>query len=640
MSNTPIKQAPPKPLREIVRGFLDGLRPTERITVAEWADKYRFLSGEASAEPGRWRTSRTPYLEEIMQKLSSIDPAKTIVFMKAAQIGGTEIGCNWVGYVIDVDPAPMLMVMPTGEAIQQNSKIRITPMIEDSPRLSVKVAKPSSRNGDNNILLKKFAGGLLKMTTASSGTGLRSIPIRYLFLDEVDGYPLDVDGEGSPIDLARARTRTFASRKIYIISTPTVEGKSVIAKEFESTDQRYYHVPCPHCDHKQTLKFENLRWTDKQPQTAMYFCEGCGTGIEERHKTWMLEHGEWVQTKPENANIEKVGYHINSMYSPYGWYSWANLASDYELALEDSSGSKMKTFYNTVLGLTWKEKGEVPEHDLLYERAENYQIGIVPDGVAFLTAGVDVQKDRIEMEVVGWCKGKQSYSICYDVILGNTAEKETWAKLRPYINRMFQRVDGLQLPISITAIDTGYNTTEVYDFCSTFDYSKVIPIKGQDNQNVVLSHPKAVEVNHKGKKIGGVKVWHVGSSLLKSELYSWLSLSPNYEGDKPVYPAGYCHFPKYPIEYFKGLTGEQRVATMRKGYTVYQWQKIYRQNEPLDCRVYARAAAAQFGMDRMHDGEWDNLILYSQGVTQHAPPKKREGAMKIGGINFNNRRAY
>lgn len=611
-----------------IRGFLDGLRPVPRLSVSEWSDKYRYLSTSASAEAGLWRTSRTPYLKEILDNLSEFSQVQEIVGMKGAQLGWTEAGNNWLGYIIDICPAPVLMVMPTDDTVKRNSKMRIDPMLESSPTLRQKIKPARSRDSGNTTYMKEFAGGVLVMTGANSAVGLRSMPIRFLFLDEIDGYPLDLDGEGSPISLAEARTRTFSRKKIFKISTPTIEGQSAIAAEFESTDQRYYHVPCPHCGHRQNLIFDNLKWEAGKPETVQYHCCECGAGIEERHKPYMLQNGEWVQHKPQNSNPKRVGYHINSLYSPYGWYSWADAASDYEKAIADKSGLLMKTFTNTVLGQTHKEKSDAPEWEKLYERREKYLIGVVPAQVAFLTAGVDVQKDRIEMEVVGWCKGKRTYSVCYEVLLGETNEKTVWDKLKVAITRSFLRADGMEMQISMTAVDTGYNTTEVYKFCRQFDYSKVIPIKGQEHQNVVVSNPKAVEVNRKGKKINGVKIWHVGTSICKSELYSWLRLN-KYEETKPdgehLTPEGYCHFPEYGSEYFKGLTAEQlQLKTDSKGYAKYYWVKVYERNEPLDCRVYARAAAAVFGLDRFTDRDFDRLALNPSPRPPAAQVQKQE----------------
>lgn len=603
----------------LVKGFWDGLKPIPRVTVSQWADSYRYLSPSASAEPGLFRTSRTPYLREIMDKLSSNDVTQEIVVMKGAQLGFTEAGNNWIGYIVDIAPAPTLMVMPTDDTVKRNSKIRIDPMIEATPRLREKIAPARSRDSGNTTRQKDFPGGVLVMTGANSAVGLRSMPVRFLFLDEVDGYVLDLDGEGSPIDLARARTRTFARKKIFIVSTPTIEGQSAVEREFTLTDQRKFHVPCPHCGSMQPLLWDQLRWEKGKPETTRYHCKECDEPIEERYKTVMLANGCWVADAPQNASSHKAGYHINSLYSPYGWYSWEQAVRDFEDSENDEN--KLRTFANTVLGETWKQKGDAPEWQQIYNRRETYGLNTIPADVAFLTAGVDVQKDRIELEVVGWCKGKRTYSIDYRVLLGETEKDEVWQKLADVVGETWTRSDGVQVPLRLTAIDTGYNTQYVYNFCRRFDASLVIPVKGSDTQAMMISAPRTVDVNWQGKKSGTIKLWSVGVSLAKTELYAWLRLEKNEDGTAPN---GFCHFPQYQPEFFKGLTAEQLTFRIIRGFRKYQWEKKYERNEPLDCRVYARAAAAVVGMDRFEEHHWQQIAdSYVQAEYKEQAPKKR-----------------
>lgn len=601
----------------IISGFLDGLKPEPRLTVSEWADRYRMLSSTASAEPGQWRTSRTPYLREIMDKLSSSDPCREVVFMKGAQVGATEMGFNWVGYVIDVSPAPMLLVQPTLDMLKRASKTRFDPMVEATPKLTEKIAPSRSRDSGNTTFQKDFPGGTVVLTGANSAVGLRSMPVRFLFLDEVDGYPLDLEGEGDPISLAEARTRTFARKKIFKVSSPTVEGRSVIEREFLLTDQRYFHVPCPHCEHEQHLVFDNLKWDKGKPETAMYFCEECGCGIEERYKTTMLSSGRWVSSKPENESIYKVGYHLNSLYSPNGWYSWSDAARDWEDAQSDDN--RLKTFTNTVLGLTWKEKGEAPEWQNLYNRREAYHLNKPSSDVAFLTAGVDIQRDRIEVEIVGWCKGKRSYSVDYRVLVGDTSAKAVWDELAKIVGEHWERADGRMMPLKLMAVDTGFRTTEVYDFCQRFDTTRVIPVRGQDKQQLVVAAPKQIHTTQAGKKVGRVRVWNVGVSVCKSELYGWLKLERSEDGTPPP---GYCHFPEYDQHFFRMLTAEQIQYRLVRNFPVPEWVKKYDRNEALDCRVYARAAASVIGIDRFRDEHWEELSRgYVTRPDRSAPAK-------------------
>lgn len=592
-----------------IQGFLDGLKPEERLSVWAWADKYRYLSPVASAEPGQWRTDRVPYMREIMEKLSIHDPTQEIIMMKGAQIAFTETAFNFVGYVIDIAPGPMLVVQPTEETVKRASKQRFDPMVEATPRLYEKVAGKRSRDSSNTTFQKDFPGGTLVLTGANSAAGLRSMPMRYLFLDEIDAYPEDLEGEGSPIDLAEARTRTFRRKKILKGSTPTVESHSAIEKEFLKTDQRYYHVPCPDCGHYQKLIWGakedyGLKWEPGKPETARYVCCNCGVFIEERHKPRMLAAGEWRADCPENISPHRAGYHLSSLYSPFGWYSWAEAAADWEDAQGDIN--KLKTFVNTVLGEVWVDKGEAPPWENLYNRREQYALNKPAADVCLITAGVDVQKDRLEVEIVGWCKQKRSYSIDYRVLPGDTATPAPWDELAKIVDEQWERADGLMLPLRLMAVDTGYHTSEAYAFCRRFDQTRVVPVKGNEKQGVPI-YARSVEVRRDGARLGTINLWNVDAGYYKSELYGWLRQEIDHENGGAV-PFGYCHFPEYPPEYFRGLTAEQLETKIVRGYKKKQWVKKYERNEPLDCRVYARAAAGIEGIDRWTDEDFDALV--------------------------------
>ena len=332
-------------------GFLEGLRPEQPLTVSEWADRYRKLSSKASAEPGPWRTDRTPYLREPMDCLSSENPVQRVVMMFAAQTGKTEAGSNWLGYVIDHAPGPMLCVQPTIEMAKRLSKQRLESMITETPVLAAKIAPARSRDSGNTMFSKEFSGGIMLMAGANSATGLRSAPCRYLFCDEVDAFPADVDGEGDPVSLAERRTTTFARRKILLTSTPTVKDFSRIESEYLRSDQRRFYVPCPACGAMEWLKWGQLKWVDGKPETARYKCEHCGEQFEEMHKPAMLRGGEWRATAPTNGRT--AGFHLSGLYSPLGWCSWEQLVDDFLRAKGDAPA--LKTFVNTRLAETWEE---------------------------------------------------------------------------------------------------------------------------------------------------------------------------------------------------------------------------------------------------------------------------------------------
>jgi phage terminase large subunit GpA-like protein len=586
--------------------FGAGLKPDPLLTVSEWADRYRTLSQRASAEPGPWRTDRTPYLREIMDCLSPSSPVERVVFMKGAQIGATESGNNWIGYIIHQAPGPMMAVQPTVEMAKRNSKQRIDPLIEESHALRELVKDPRSRDSGNTILAKEFPGGVLVMTGANSAVGLRSMAARYLFLDEVDAYPGDVEGEGDPVNLALARTRTFARRKVFMCSTPKVTGRSRIEAAYAESDQRQFWVPCPNCREFQVLKFAQLRWPKGKPEMVVYVCEYCNQEIQNHQKHWMLPRGEWRPAAPGQGKV--AGFHLSGLYSPVGWFSWADAAKMFTEAQKNPS--LLQVFVNTVQGETWTQLGEAPEWQKLYDRREDYQTGLVPRGGLFLTAGADVQKDRIEVEIVAWGRGKESWSVDYRVLEGDTAGPQVWDKLTALLNETFTTTSGLELAIMQLAVDSGYAATEVYQWARKQGH-RVTVIKGDSRAPALLGNPAPIEIGPMGARLKkGVRVWPVNSGMAKEELYRWLRLERPTDEDLEKgqsYPPGYCHFPRYGEEYFKQITAEQLVTKVVKGYRRHEWQKMRERNEGLDCRVYARAAASRLGIDRLQEKHWHNL---------------------------------
>ncbi len=597
---------------EIERAWREGLTPDPLLTVSEWSDRHRMLSSKASAEPGRWRTSRTPYLKAIMDCLSPTSPVERVVFMKAAQLGATEMGSNWIGYVIHHAPGPMMAVWPTVEMAKRHSTQRIDPLIEESAALAELIAPARSRDSGNTILGKEFRGGVLVMTGANSAVGLRSMPVRYLFLDEVDGYPLDVEGEGDAISLAEARTRTFTRRKIFIVSTPTISGASAIEREYEASDQRRYFVPCPHCSHRQWLRFEQLRWDKGAPETAAYICEACDTAISEHHKTWMLERGEWRAMAPENG-VKTAGFHLSSLYSPVGWRSWQDVARAWEAAVSKESGSTaaIKTFKNTELGETWVEEGEAPDWQRLVERREDYRIGTVPYGGLLLVGAADVQKDRIEASIWAFGRGKEAWLIEHRVLMGDTARDAVWKRLAELLAETWTHESGAQMPLVRFALDTGFATQEAYAFVRACRDSRVMAVKGVPRGAALIGTPTAIDVNLAGKKLRrGIKVFTVAVGIGKLELYNNLrkAADVNEDGVTTVYPSGFVHLPKIDAEFIQQLCAEQLITRRdRNGFPVREWQKMRERNEALDCYVYARAAASAAGLDRFEERHWREL---------------------------------
>lgn len=597
----------------IVHSWRQGLRPDPHLTVSEWADRYRVLAARASAEPGRYRTSRTPYMRAIMDALSPGNPAQRIVFMKAAQVGATEAGNSWIGFVIHQAPGPMLAVQPTVELAKRNSRQRIDPLIEESAVLRDRVKPPRSRDAGNTMLSKEFAGGILIMTGANSAVGLRSTPARYLFLDEVDAYPASADEEGDPVTLAEARTLTFAHRrKVFLASTPTIHGLSRIEREYDATDKRRYFVPCPHCGAMQWLKFEHLVWEKGRPETAAYHCEACEQPIAERHKTAMLQQGEWRATA-EAADPTTVGFHLSALYSPVGWLSWMRIARSWEAA--QGSDESLRAFRNTILGETWIERGEAPDWQRLYERRERWASGTVPSGALFLTAGADVQKDRIEVSVWAWGRGLTSWLIEHIVIEGGPDSAAAWQQLIELLSRTWPHAHGVRLGLSKLAVDTGYEAPAVYAFARKAGFAQVAPVKGVEgfNRAAPVAGPTHVDATEGGRKIRrGARLWTVAVATFKAETYRFLRFTRPTDEERvagALTPAGYIHLAEAAdAEWVKQLVAEQLVTVKtRRGFQKLEWQKMRERNEALDCRVYARAAAWIAGVDRWSEAMWRDL---------------------------------
>jgi phage terminase large subunit GpA-like protein len=581
--------------------------------VSQWADEHRVLSAEGSAEPGKFKTSRAEFQRGVMDAFS--DPlVEEIVWMACSQVGKTETLLNILGYFMDQDPAPMLLIQPDLGMAEGFSKDRVSPMLRDTPRLRGTVGEAKARDSNNTILHKKFKGGHLTLAGAKSPASLASRPIRVVLCDEIDRYDRSAGKEGDPVSLARKRTATFFNRKVAQVSTPTIKGDSPIEAAYEASDKRRYFVPCPHCGHKQHLRWPQVVWEKDRPETAKYKCESCEQLIDHSKKAWMIRKSsgaEWIAEKPFNGI---AGFHINQIYSP--WSTWAGMAREW-LASKDNI-EKRKTFINTALGETWEEKGEAPEWRRIYERREPYKIGTVPAGGVFLTAAVDVQKKRLELEVKAWGKGKQNWSIAHEVLEGDTSEAEVWSRLTEQLGRSFPTETGASLPILVMAVDTGYNTQRVYDWCRKWPSNRVIAVDGRQNLMMPLGPATSVDVDFEGQKIRrGLRLYPVGTDHIKTELYGWLRLPKPLDGEQ--FPDGYCHYPEYDREWFEQLTAENLVKRNRGGKTVYTWEKHRERNEALDLHVYNRAAAALMQVDRYTDAEWEKMAAAVVNVAPLTP---------------------
>ena len=393
----------------------EALLPPREISVSQWADENVVLTGSGSAERGQWHTR--PFQREPMDCLSPNHPCKQVVLMSAAQMLKTSVMVNFLGFIADVDPGPTLAVEPRSEDAKALSKDRVAPLFRHSPALKGKLAAVKSRDSNNTAMHKVFANGSghITFTGAISPSGLAMRPIRYLLLDEVDRYPRSAGSEGDPVFLAMQRTGEFEhNKKVLICSTPTIDGESRIQAAWLASDQREYFVPCPMCDHFQVLVLGDgtgggLVWPEGEPEKAAYCCEKCRELIPHHQKSWMVERGVY---RAQNPGSPIPGFHVSQMISPKR--SWATIAAEFLVAHE--SVETLKGFLNTVLGELWTERGSAPDWEKVYLRREDYDLGIVPAKASLLVAGVDVQDDRLEVEIKAYGRGKESWSVDYQVI--------------------------------------------------------------------------------------------------------------------------------------------------------------------------------------------------------------------------------
>jgi len=570
-----------------------GLRPDEDLGVGQWSNKHRVLSQKGAAEPGPYRIERTPYLAEIAECLSPRSPIQRVVFMKSAQVGASELGFNWIGFIMHASPGPSMMVQPTTELAEKVSKQRISSMIEETSILRELIGPEKSRTSGQTVLLKEFPGGVLSIVGANSPVGLRSMPVRFLFCDEVDAYPHDVGGEGDPVALAEKRTTTFARRKVFLNSTPTVKDTSRIEIEFNNSDQRRYFVPCPHCGAMQWLKFKQLTWVNDDPSTVLYKCEHCQEFIAERFKTEMLAQGAWQPTAQSDGKT--AGFHISALYSPVGWKSWAEIVDEFLKSKGDAP--KLKTFVNTILGETWEEEYAAKiGAGALQERAEEYPMGYAPAGVLIIVGGLDVQDNRVAISRYGYGKDEESWLISHQEIFGDVSRladpnSEIHKQVLDVLSTPVPHEIAEPMPMSIAGLDSGgHFTHEVYQFTRMYKHKRFLAVKGSSLKGKpAIGKPSKVDVNWKGQTLkSGAEVHMVGTDTIKAVIYG--RLKHNEPGP------GYIHFPSDAApDFYQQLTSEKQVTRYVKGFPVREWtKKAGDRNEALDCAVYAYAVLQNY----------------------------------------------
>jgi phage terminase large subunit GpA-like protein len=605
--------------------FVAGYRPVPDVKVSEWADAHRIVCKPSPAE-GEWRTSRVPYVREFMDTFSPESPVEIAVLMKAAQGAGTEAELNAIGCMYDRYADSGMLVLPTVGTAKKFVRTRLDRMIEACPVLRDKVAPARSRSASNTASMKEFGGATLVITGANSGADLRSYPSRYAWMDEVDGYPPDLDGEGDPTELVVQRTAAFANRKVMLISTPTNEETSLIARWHAKGDQRLYYVPCPLCGHEQPLVWGadrlrdgrpgGLRWPKGDPDQVRYQCERCGDQFEEWQKVEPLNRGQWVAQAPGTGGGKIWSGQINALYYPYGWpgNAWVNLARSWESDHRDPI--KRRTFINLKLGEPYRDPTEArADSATLMARREAYGPEL-PAGGCLLVAGADVQADRIEAERLLWGPGEESWSIEYRVWPGDTARLDSacWRALDDWLSEETLSELGVGLTTAACCIDAGYNTQIVNRFCAERAARRVWATVGRAGQRVVWAQKAR-------RQRGKYPPPHViGVDAAKEIVYARLRM---------VEPGpGYCHFPvgpQYDTHYFEMLTSEVRVPDYTGPIPKFEWKKrrAGARNEALDARVLAYAALVglQIQTSLRLEREMETLLRRAASRSAPAAPK-------------------
>lgn len=570
-------------------------KPPRSIRLSQWAQENYVLSPESSAETGHFKPF--PFQVGILDAIT--DPEVTRVsVLKSARVGWTKILNIATAYYMVEDPCAVMMVQPTLSGARRYSKEELGPMLRDCPSVAKIFGGGKWKDARDTILHKSFPGGSVSMVGANSGEGFRMVSRRVLELDEVDGYPLSAGDDGDQIALTIRRSEHFWNRKILMGSTPLVEQTSRITKAYLAGDQRRFYVPCPHCGRMDFLVFresENgghfMAWPSSEPEKAHFVCgHGCGSAIEHESKFDMVSAGEWRAKRPMVDGHASFWIWAGYSFSPNA--GWGQLAREF---VEANKGGveTLRTFMNTVIGEAWIEKGEAPDWEKIQARAEDYDASLMSALDLTLTMGVDVQKNRLVYEVVAWDEEFRSWSLEYGEIFGDPNGDEVWEELDK-----IRASEWFGKSIKMTAVDSGaIATTRVYEYSKEKGHQRVMAVKGGHNtQRTIIAPPNKVEITKSGKLLGKTLLFMVGGSLIKPDIYAWLNVK---RGDSKIGPRGMCHFPKgYPDKYYQELTAEHLVAVMKRtGFETYEWRLLpNRENHVLDCRVYARAAAARLNV--------------------------------------------
>jgi phage terminase large subunit GpA-like protein len=546
------------------------LKPKPALNLVEWADTYRKLSRESAAEPGRWRTNRVPYMAEPMSTISR-DDCSEMVLMISSQLGKTELLLNLIGFYAHLEPSPILLIQPTEGAAASFSKERIAPMIRDTECISDLFKSDAYGDSTNTILHKGFVGGFIALAGSNSPTCLAGRPIRVILLDEIDRFPASAKTEGDPVDIVRRRSQNFHDSKFVAVSTPTVTGHSKIHTLYLDSDQRKYNIKCVHCSELFYPEWKHITWIE--PEDAALVCPSCGGLHNDVERLTASKNGKWIATNPAHRT---PGFHTNAIVSP--WIKLTSLV--YEFLACENEPAKLQPFHNTVLGLPFEISGEAVGSIEVQEHTYDFNKSNIPADVIILTVGADCQQSEIHYEVLGHTETGQTYSIDYKIIEGDTSDLATFELFKTSVlDSEYTRVDKIKLKVSITFIDSGYNTKIVYKFCEANKRNNIYAIKG-------FSGPRTMLVKSTSKF--GAGFYKIAVDLYKELLFANLKIVDKTKD-------GFCYFPKDRQQsYFEELC-ESEIRTYTKdkngtGFWAYRKKASSTRNEALDIRIYAMAA--------------------------------------------------
>lgn len=601
---------------KLLSAWCDGIKPPDRFDLDTWSDKFRFLPSETSSARGKWVTARFQFLRRIMRCLSPTSAAKEIVAIKGAQLGFTECAINWIFYTVDQDPGPIMYTQKTVDAAHEFVNQKLEPSIRECSQISHKIGPDKPKFFTDDVSNKGFPGGFLTCGGSNSAVFLRSKSIKNSIADEEDSFKPCVDSEGSPIGMMRKRQANFPNGKFFRLSTPKIAETSTIEPAYMAGSQERYYIPCPHCNphgaetgFRFWIRWGYIKWVMGEDETAgpvdyWMECPNCSGRIDEHYKTWMYECCEnyaglgWMSEKgspgkpyPVTEDVKYPSFHISSLYSPLGFFSWEDAIREFLEYKRTNDKNVLQVFINQTLGESYSAAGQDISAGWLRSRREEYPTGILPAGVLVITAGADIQEDRIECEIVGHGLQGETWSLTYRVLYGatdqlgsweqNANHPTAWMQLDELLRTTWNHPCGMTVGIECTLIDTGFRAEPVHVFCRLWESSRVFPVRGRSGWGRgYIERPK--------RRTEKYKTWDFVAWVdeCKDQVYE------NLKVEKPG--PGYAHFPltdEYSETYFSGLTAETKKTKRLNGKTVLYWEcPAGVRNEPLDCRVYAFSA--------------------------------------------------